>query len=143
MTHGFDTGFLVAFEVVGHIDHVASRSRLLNLGSAGDDFAIAPQVLAEFIHIVTDANRFVRPLVMDKALERAGAWWKSPEVRQIVPNAAAIEEFLAWMKMYRLGRKRILDTLLAATYKTAGIASVLTTNARDFAVFSHFQVVQP
>jgi predicted nucleic acid-binding protein len=47
------------------------------------------------------------------------------------------------MRLHRLGRNRILDTLLAATYKTAGIGSVLTTNARDFSVFNAFQLVTP
>ncbi len=35
--------------------------------AAGDRIAIAPQVLAEFIHIVTDARRFTKPLSMDEA----------------------------------------------------------------------------
>ena len=43
-----DTTFLVAAEVIGHSNHAASRSRLAALRSAGDDFAIAPQVLAEY-----------------------------------------------------------------------------------------------
>ena len=143
MTHGFDTTFLVAAEVSGHNNHVASRSRLSALRSAGDDFAIAPQVLAEFVHVVTDAGRFSSPLSMDAALSRAETWWTSGEVRQVVPDAITMVEFFAWMRQYRLGRKRILDTLLAATYKTAGIASVLTINADDFAVFGHFQIVEP
>lgn len=143
MTHGFDTTFLVAAEVSGHNNHVASRSRLSALRSAGDDFAIAPQVLAEFVHVVTDASRFSSPLSMDAALSRAETWWTSGEVRQVVPDAITMVEFFAWMRQHRLGRKRILDTLLAATYKTAGIASVLTINADDFAVFGHFQIVEP
>jgi hypothetical protein len=42
-----------------------------------------------------------------------------------------------------LGRKRILDTLLAATYWSAGIQSLLTTNAGDFAVLGGFQCISP
>jgi predicted nucleic acid-binding protein len=143
VTHGFDTTFLVAAEVVGHSNHAASRSRLSALRSAGDDFAIAPQVLAEFVHVVTDPNRFSSPLSMDAALSRAETWWSSGEVRQVVPNAVTMVEFFAWMREHRLGRKRILDTLLAATYKAAGIASVLTINAGDFAVLGYFQIVEP
>ncbi len=143
MTHGFDTSFLVAAEVLGHPDHQASRSRLQALRSAGDDFAVAPQVLAEFIHVVTDRRRFSRPLTVDAALSRAEAWWTSTEVMQVFPTSATLDEFFGWMRRHQLGRNRILDTLLAATYKVAGIGSVLTTNARDFTVFNAFQVVAP
>ena len=143
MTHGFDTSFLVATEVLGHSDHQASRSRLESLRSAGDDFAIAPQVLAEFIHVVTDPGRFSQPLTTDAALSRAELWWTSREIRQVLPTAATLREFFEWMRQHRLGRNRILDTLLAATYKAAGIGSVLTTNARDFSVFNAFQLVTP
>ncbi len=61
MTHGFDTGFLVAAEVTGHVEHQAARARLAALRAAGDRFAIAPQVLAEFVHVVTDPKRFSEP----------------------------------------------------------------------------------
>jgi predicted nucleic acid-binding protein len=50
MIHGLDTGFLVAAEVKEHTDHVVARDTLSWLLAAGDLIAIAPQVLAEFIH---------------------------------------------------------------------------------------------
>ena len=40
-------------------------------------------------------------------------------------------------------RKRLLDTLLAATYQQAGIRSLLTTNQADFAVFGVFTCITP
>ena len=67
MTHGLDTGFLVAAEVMEHAENAAARETLARLLSAGDLIAIAPQVLAEFIHIVTDPRRFTQPLEMDTA----------------------------------------------------------------------------
>jgi predicted nucleic acid-binding protein len=143
MTHGFDTSFLVATEVLGHPHHQASRSRLQSLRSSGDNFAIAPQVLAEFIHVVTDHNRFSQPLSIDVALSRAEAWWTSGEIAQVLPTSATLQEFFDWMRQHNLGRNRILDTLLAATYKVAGIGSMLTTNARDFTVFDSFQLITP
>jgi len=39
------------------------------------------------------------------------------------------------MSRFDLGRKWILDTMLAATYKCAGVALIVSTNFRDFAVF--------
>ena len=41
----------------------------------GGAMALAPQVLAEFSHVVTDSRRFERPLVMEDALALASRWW--------------------------------------------------------------------
>lgn len=58
MTHGLDTSFLVATAVSGHPDHLAARALASALRHQGDRFAIAPQALAEFAHIVTYPKRF-------------------------------------------------------------------------------------
>ena len=42
-----------------------------------------------------------------------------------------------------LGRKRLLDTLRAVTYRQAGIQSLLTINQSDFLVFGVFTCVAP
>ena len=36
---------------------------------------------------------------------------------------------------HSLGRRRILDTLLAATYRCAGITAIISSNARDYHLF--------
>jgi predicted nucleic acid-binding protein len=143
MTHGFDTGFLVAAEVTGHVEHQAARARLAALRATGDRFAMAPQVLAEFVHVVSDPKRFSEPLEMLAAVDRARLWWHSPEVDRVLPGEEALRLFFDWMTTHQLGRKRILDTMLAATYRGAGIDSLLTTNARDFATFGGFTYVMP
>jgi predicted nucleic acid-binding protein len=143
MNHGLDTGFLVAAEVMEHAEHVAARDSLARLIAAGDLIAIAPQVLAEFIHIVTDPRRFAQPLNMTGAYRLADQWWTAREVLRVFPDDAATRQFLAWLQQFSLGRKRLLDTLLAATYHQAGVHSLLTTNPADFAVFGVFQSIQP
>lgn len=141
MTHGIDTGFLVAAEVAEHPDHQAARQKFQSFRAARDRFALVPQVLPEFVHVVTDPKRFTQPLTMDQALERAEIWWESPEVDQLGSDAFAVRTFFDWMRQHRLGHKRILDTLLASTFREAGVQSILTTNARDFAVFGGFVCV--
>lgn len=141
MLHGVDTTFLVQAEVVDHPDHHRAKRLLDRILEAGDSLAIAPQVLAEFIHIVTDDRRFQRPLPIAGAIERAQLWWNAPEVVQVLPDAGATLLFLKWMKEHRLGRKRILDTQLAATYHKAGVRSILSSNARDYRVFGCFDIL--
>lgn len=143
MTHGFDSGFLVAAELAEHADHTAARAELARLLALGDHFALTPQVLTEFIHIVTDPRRFAQPLEIDEARRVAEQWWTARDVDQVFPDAAAVRQFLAWLELHRLGRKRLLDTLLAATYRCAQIHSVLTTNPHDFEVLGGFTCIVP
>ena len=104
--------------------------------------ALAPQVLTEFAHVVTDPRRFSRPLEMDEAISRAELWWRAREVLQVFPDSVAVDTCLEWMRAHRLGRKRLLDTQLAATYDAAGIRSILSSNARDCAVFGVFTIIE-
>ena len=143
MIHGLDTGFLVAAEVSEHAEHADARDTLARLLSAGDLIAVAPQVLAEFIHVVTDPRRFAQPLDMTAARQLAEPWWTAREVVRVFPDDAATRQFLAWLQQFSLGRKRLLDTLLAATYRQAGIPSLLTTNPADFGVFGAFTCITP
>ena len=43
--------------------------------------------------------------------------------------------------MDQLGRKRLLDTKLAATFQRAGVKRVVTNNERDFKVLGAFETV--
>ncbi|MFP4426619.1 MAG: type II toxin-antitoxin system VapC family toxin [Spirochaetaceae bacterium] len=130
---GADTSFLVAFEIREHRLHKAAVAFAHNRKEEG--FALAPQVLAEFIHVVTDSRRLESPLEMSEALDRAEAWWEGREVTQLFPASQGTRRFLDWMKEFGLGRKRILDTQLAALYHSNGVTAIVTTDARDFARF--------
>ena len=143
MIHGIDTSFLVVVEMTEHPAHAMARATLASLLSAGDLIALAPQVLAEFLHVVTDPRRFTQPLDMSIARQLAEQWWTSKDVVHALPGEIAVQQFLAWLKQFSLGRKRLLDTLLAATYRQAGIQSLLTTNQADFAVFGIFSWITP
>ncbi len=138
MTHGLDTSFLVAVEVSSHKEHAGACSRFQKLLKAQDVFALTPQILAEFIHVVTDARRFSSPLNLGEAVERAEIWWDASEVVHVFPTAESTLLFLGWLEEHRLGRKRLLDTMLASTLQAAGVTSILTLNRDDFAVFGGF-----
>lgn len=80
MIHGVDTGFLVAAELLEHAEHADARATLSRLLGAGDQIAIAPQVLAEFIHIVTDSRRstYAPPSRAGKKGTAPGVFTSSP-----------------------------------------------------------------
>ncbi|MBU6402103.1 MAG: PIN domain-containing protein [Verrucomicrobia bacterium] len=138
MTHGVDTSFLVAVEVGSHAEHRRTRDRFHRLLAAQDTFALVPQVLAEFIHVVSDPRRFPTPLEPDVAVERAETWWNADEVVQALPSVDSTLLFLDWLKKYRLGRKRLLDTMFASTLFANGVTSLLTLDRSGFEVFGAF-----
>jgi predicted nucleic acid-binding protein len=141
MTYGLDTDFLVAAELRDHPFHRAADALLSKLLSEGHDFALAPQTLAEFIHIVTDAKRMPQPLSMAEAISRAEHWWQADEVVRVFPDGRAVADFFTWLTRHQLGRKRLLDTLLASTFKNAGIGSIITNNERDYRALGCFEIV--
>jgi len=143
VTHGVDTSFVLAVEIVEHAHHVEALRLLGELLARGDRVAIAPQVLAEFVHVVTDVRRFQRPFSMEIALNKSERWWNAAEADQVLPKDVAITLFHSWMRRYQLGRKRVLDTLLAATYRAADVTSLLTLNATDFTVFDELSCIPP
>lgn len=72
---------------------------------------------------------------MTDALAQTRSWWDAAQVRRVWPDNAAVDIFHRWMAEHSLGRRRILDTLLAATYRGAGITAIVSSNARDYRLF--------
>ena len=141
MTHGIDTDFLVAAEIRDHPFHREADALLQSLLGEGHDLALAPQTLAEFIHIVTDGKRMPQPLAMVEAINRAEHWWQATEVVRVFPDGQTVTDFLAWLTCHQLGRKRLLDTMLAAPIHMAGVKRIVTNNERDFTVQGVFEIV--
>lgn len=143
MLRGLDTSFLVQADVAEHPQHEAAKVKVDEFLDTGDTMVLAPQVMNEFVHVVTDPRRFASPLPMDQAIARAEVWWHARDVSHAFPTDDSACLFLKWVKEYRLGRKRLLDTQLAATYFCHGVRSIVSSNARDFGVFGCFEVIVP
>ncbi len=142
MTYGLDTDFLVACEIVDHPFHRSADALLQKLLADEHDFAIAPQTLAEFIHIVTDPKRMPVPLVVTDAISRAEQWWQAAEVVRVYPDGNSVSDFFVWLRQYQLGRKRLLDTMLAVSFRNAKVTRIITNNARDFEVLGALEIVR-
>lgn len=140
---GADTTFLVQLELIELPAHQTAHELLQReILQPQVPLALAPQVLAEFIHIVTDPRRFQKPLTADEAVAKARFWWHASEVQHVFPSNDSTVLFLDWMQRHQLGRKRILDTQLAAILWTAGVRTVLTSNPGDFQIFG-FHTLRP
>ena len=138
---GIDANVLIACELTIHPQHRAVHLLLDGEVKQGESFALCPQVLSEFIHIVTDSKRLSDPLTMPEALQQAELWSSASDVSMLLPGSQALNLFYRWMNVHDLGRKRVLDTLMAATYASGGVTKLATLNPKDFEVFGTFELV--
>lgn len=131
---------MVALATAEHPQHGASRQWLDEETARNRTFGITSGILAEFIHIVTDGRRFETPLAISEALERAAFWSEAREVTLLASDEGVNALWMKWLGDHQLGRKRLSDTLIAATWHSAGIREICTLNPRDFEVFGIFQI---
>lgn len=136
---GLDATTLIAHEIREHPLHSKVRNGVRRRVADGDRFGLAEQTLWEFLHVVTDGRRFGRPLDMRDAVDRAERWSRAKEVSHLATTREATDWTLKWMEEFGLGRKRILDTALAATFHVNGVTRVATANASAFQVFGVFR----
>ncbi len=142
MRVGIDTDFLVRLSIANHPGRPVALELRDRHVDAGDRFALAPQVITEFVHVVTDPRRFSKPLTMAKALDVANAWCEADDVELLIPSAEAMSRFFDLVKKHKLGRKRVLDTALAATLIAAGTKHLITGNPKDYSVFTGLDLIE-
>jgi hypothetical protein len=80
---------------------------------------------------------------MPEALDWLRDFLAHPAVSILEPTPASTDQTLRWMRQFNLGRKRILDTHLAAILHTRGVRRLLTSNPADFTVFRVLKTVTP
>jgi hypothetical protein len=80
---------------------------------------------------------------MIEALDWIENFISSPAVVVLKPSEESVRQTLRWIRQFNLGRKRILDTNLAAVFHTAGVRRLLTSNPADFSVFGIFEIITP
>lgn len=138
---GVDTSFLVGLAVREHPAHAPCWSLFkAEIRGQAASMALTPQVLVEFCHVVTDPRRFERPLPMAEVIELCELWWNAEECRPVAADLEACRLFLSWMHEFGLGRQRLLDTLLAASYHRAGVTRLASTGWREFERYGVFAV---
>jgi predicted nucleic acid-binding protein len=127
-------------------DHPANAKTLLAVQfetGHGTKLVFPSLVVNEFLHVATDMRRFDPALEMTEALDWVDEFLAKPAVELLEANTASMDQTLRWMRQFSLGRKRILDTHLAAILYTSGVRRLLTANPSDFAVFGVLETVTP
>ena len=144
MILGVDTDAMIHWLMAGTPHHADTRKFLeREVSEHGNSLGITSQVLFEFLHVATDPKRFENPLTVEGAIQLLRRVWNGKEVVRVQQTPAVLLRTLDLMESLRLGRKRILDTALAATFEAAGVKRIVTLNRRDFQVFPFLEVVSP
>jgi predicted nucleic acid-binding protein len=140
---GLDCNILVQLAIADHPSNANTVAKVRSEVAAGEKFVFAPLVATEFLHVVTDERRISPPLTMADAIAWLQSFVLNSGVSLVFPSEASFNQTLEWMRKYNLGRKRILDTHLAAILHTNGVSRLLTSNGRDFAIFAELNIVSP
>jgi predicted nucleic acid-binding protein len=139
-----DTDVLVGWAMTGARHHRQVRVLVEGeLAARRGRVALVARVVEEFLHVVTDARRFPDPFTMPQAVAYAAALVSARDVVLIDAGRMTLPRTLELLQTHRLGRKRILDTGLAATLEAAGVRRLATFNGSDFAPFGFLDVVDP
>lgn len=140
---GLDCNILVQLALADHPANAVTVASVQAEVKNGSRLVFPSLVINEFLHVITDARRFSPPLTMAEALDWVKTFLASPAVGLVEPTPESLHQTLQWMREFNLGRKRILDTHLAAVLHTAGVRRLLTSNPGDFTVFGAFEIIMP
>jgi predicted nucleic acid-binding protein len=140
---GLDCNILIQLAFADHPGNAKTLSAVQTEITKGERLVFPSLVIAEFLHLATDDRRFAPPLTMAEALDWIDGFLKNPAVSLLEPTPASTDQTLRWMRQFNLGRKRILDTQLAAVLYTGGVRRLLTSNPADFQAFGVLEVVTP
>ena len=143
MIVALDTDVLAGWAIAGSANHRALRTFVERHVKRQGRIGLVPQVVVEFLHVVTDPKRFANPLSMPNATALVRDLWQAADVVPILPTPAVVGRTLELVDTLKLGRKRLLDTALAATLEAAGVTQLATLNTRDFALFTFLTIVSP
>ena len=140
---GLDCNILVQLAFADHPANARTIAAIQAETQKGEELVFPSMIVAEFLHVATDARRFAPPFTMVEALDWIEEFLKNPAVSLLEPSQASTDQTLRWMRQYNLGRKRILDTQLAAILHSHGICRLLTSNPADFAIFGAVEAIAP
>lgn len=139
---GIDTTWLIDLEITDSPRHESALRLFEEWKASHSQLAMYHQSFLEFQHVVTDSRRFNSPLTMEQALERTWFWIDQERIKIIYPSETSLKRAQLWLAMYKLGRKRLQDTHMAAAFVESGVSRIFTANAPDFEIFEAFDLVR-
>lgn len=140
---GLDCNILIQLALQDHPANVTTVAAVQAEAKLGNRLVFPSLVADEFLHVITDERRFKPPLTMIEGLDWLETFMSNSAVSVVESTPKSLQQALRWMRQFNLGRKRILDTQLAAILHTAGVHRLLTSNPADFKVYKAFDIITP
>lgn len=138
---GLDSCFLIDLYWEDSPRHAAVLKKFNEIAASGQDVCVYYNCFNEFIHVITDKKRFENAFSMEEALSVVDEWRDLENVKILFPDEQSFGRTVVWLSVYKLGRNRLNDTNMAASYVHSGVSSVITANPKDFEIFSELKII--
>jgi predicted nucleic acid-binding protein len=123
--------------------YAASDALLERTKTAGAGLCIAPQNLAEFYAIVTNARRVATPRKPEEALAVIEQFLERPGLELLPVPTDTVARWIALVRRRPVVGGDLFDIQLIATMLGNGITRIYTFNRDDFVPFSELEVITP
>jgi predicted nucleic acid-binding protein len=104
---------------------------------------IADQVLFEYYRLIRNPAVLAKPLSAAQAASRLRFFREDIGCLHCAYEPRFFHQLMDWLERPSLPAARTFDAVLAVTLKNHGVDAFFTRNARDFAGFGWFDVVDP
>ncbi len=141
---GLDTSFLIDLYWLDSPRHMGAVNLFNSLSDEryiNEQICIYYNCFNEFLHVITDSRRFDSAISIEKALDIVEQWRMIDRVKIVFPTEMSFCRTLTWLSVYKLGRKRLNDTNMAACYAALGVSSIITANPHDFEILKVFNTI--
>jgi predicted nucleic acid-binding protein len=129
-----DTNVLIYASRPASPVHQAARARMAAFDDAGCPLWVSPQVLREYLAVVTRPQGATPPLRAAEALRDISGFQERFEIAPETP--AVFARLLTLLAAFPIGGRQVHDANLVASMLENGIYRLLTFNIRDFQRFS-------
>jgi predicted nucleic acid-binding protein len=111
--------------------------------AAGADLCVAPQNLAEFYAITTNARRVPVPRKPAEALAVVEQFLERPGLELLPVPADIVSRWIALVRRHPVAGGDLFDLQLVATMLANGVTRIYTYNRDDFVPFTELEVIIP
>jgi predicted nucleic acid-binding protein len=125
-----DTNVLVYGTVAGAPWRQHARNWLMALCDQGAVLCVSPQILREYLVILTRGQAFEVRFTVEQAVETVETFL--PRLRVLDETSATAASLRDLVRRYQVRGKHIHDASIVATMMTHGVSRLATYNQKDF-----------
>jgi len=136
-----DTNVMVYAADTNSPFHVACR-QLIKQGIKDEvSLCVSPQVLFEFLAVITSPKRVVKPLKLDKAINEINKYLGYKNIKKIYPKNDVIKKTLELCKKYNIKGQEIFDVQIIATMLSNNVTTIYTYDKNHFERFKEIEIL--